>query len=178
MNNNIKIIQTNSSSSDELIYDVMKVEEAVFDEEYRGEYESIIKRFHIVRDMLFLAYDNEKLVGYFCFLPINNKVYNDLVLKGIYHDDDLEPDELVNIDEAEHLLLLSIAIIPEYQNIGIAGKFMKSFEEMVNKHKNIKSVVACTITSGGEKFVKFNGYSMLFDNYKDKGYKIYEKRYL
>lgn len=46
MNKNIKIIQTNSSSKDDVIYEVMKVEEAVFDKEYRFKNISINKKYH------------------------------------------------------------------------------------------------------------------------------------
>ena len=111
MNENIKIIQTNSMTEDGVIYDIMKIEEAVYEEQYRGKYEAIRERFYAFKDIFFIAYHEGEVVGNLIFYPINEKIYKDVSVNGNYHEDDLRSIDVVKIEDAKYLMLSSIAVL-------------------------------------------------------------------
>ena len=61
----VTVTASNSDTKEDIIYELMEIESAVYPENMRGEYASIKARFQKWPEMFFLAYDQDKIVGYF-----------------------------------------------------------------------------------------------------------------
>lgn len=175
----VKVIASNRDTKEDIIYELMKIESAVYSEDMQGEYESIKARFQKYPEMFYLAYDENEVVGYLCYFPISQGVYDDIMYKGHFRDDDIEPKDIPPLETAKHVYFLSIALYPEYQNQGIADKMMEAFEKLIHE-KNVKEcqiedVIATTVTYDGEKFVKRYGFNLHLDKWEKEKFKVYAK---
>ena len=175
----ILIKASNKDTKNSVIYELMKIENQVYKEEFRGKYNSIYKRFLKFPEMFYIAFDNKRIVGYLCYFPISDSLYRDIVENGIFCDDDIEPKDVVPFSSKTHLYFLSIAIYKEYQDRGIADRMMEEFEKRINLEKEkgnyVKDITAATVTEDGEKFALKYGYKLLYDKLDENGYKIYRK---
>lgn len=127
-----------------------------------------------------MAYHQDKIVGYFCFFPISQKIYDDITHMGCFRDDDIKPEDILSLETARHIYILSVALYQEFQNKGIADKMMAEFENLIYKRNaegcQIEDIIATTVTDDGEKFVKRYGFKLHFDNWKKERFKIYVRR--
>ena len=99
----LSVIASNYETKESIISELMEIENEVYAEDMRGEYESIKARFEKFPEMFFLAYDRDRIVGYFCFFPISQKLYEEMVNKGCFRDDDIEPEDIVPLQETRHV---------------------------------------------------------------------------
>lgn len=177
----IKIICSDENTDEKIIYRLMDIEAKEYEPCWRGEFSSIRERFIKYPEMFYLVYDGEELVGYFCYFPISQKLYEDIAVKFQFHDDDILPDDIVPIKEASHLYLLSVVILKQYQDTGVADEIMKMFENFISQKRQegvyIKDVIASTVTNAGEKFVKRYGYELMYEQRQLEGFKIYKKEF-
>lgn len=173
---NIRIVYSDKSIGDDLIYKLMRIEEDAYAPEYRGEFDSIAKRFHKVKDMFVLAYDKDKVIGYLCFFPISDKLHDEIINADGFHDDDILPEDVETWKDCNHVYLLSIALFKDYHKQGI-GKLMMNafFDRMREKNsggQRVEDIVASVVTSAGEGIVEKYG----FDKIKcsvDGAFKVY-----
>lgn len=176
----VRVIASNCDTKEDIIYALMKIERAVYSENMRGEYESIKARFQKYPEMFFLAYDEDEIVGYFCFFPITQRIYDDVMYKGCFRDDDIKAEDILPMETARHIYLLSVALYKEYQDKGIADKMMEEFQILIDKRNKdggqIEDIIATVVTDDGEKFAERYGYKLHFDNWEKEGYKIYVRR--
>lgn len=161
----------------DIVPDLMNIEKKVYVPEYCGEYESIQARYCKNRDTFILAYDDDKMIGYLCFLPISQRLYNELINTETFHDDDISPDDIENYHDGVNLYLLSIAILPEYQNSDVIIKMTSEFSNFVkNKEENgikFNNIVASAVSEDGEKLLShlgFNKIKTVEDQYVLYGY--------
>ena len=176
----VTITASNSDTKEDIIYELMEIESAVYPENMRGEYASIKARFQKWPEMFFLAHDQDKIVGYFCFLPISQRVYDDVIHRGCFRDDDIAPEDILTLETARHVYILSVALYQKFQNKGIADKMMEEFEKLVYDKNaegcRIEDIVAATVTADGEKLAKRYGFKLHFDNWEKEGFKVYVRR--
>lgn len=172
----VRLIQSNINTREEIIFELMDIEREVYDIKYRGEFQAIRERFRQFPDMFILAYDSEKIIGYFCFIPISERLYEEMTIKGIFHDDDILPVDIASLEECYHIYLLSVAIYKQYQNTGIAEEMMEKFETLLktSSYRKVKDVIASTVTADGEKYIRRYGYKIISDK-QSLGFKIYQK---
>ena len=175
----IKILSSSCKTSDDIIHDILKIENEVYTEDMRGDFESIKARFNKYPEMFFLAYDEDKKVGYFCYFPISQKLYEEIVYDKAFRDGDIKSEDIVSIEETSHIYALSIAIYKNYQNMGIGKAIMKKFDDFIkmkcSEGCKIKDIVATVVSSDGEKCAKQNGFQLCHDMWREKSYKIYKK---
>lgn len=177
----VEIIASNRNTEEEIFHEVMDIEAEVYTDDMRGDYQSIqsIKgRFNKYPEMFFLACEDGKIVGYFCFFPICQKLYEEIVHMGYFRDDDIKPEDIVSIETAKHIYIFSVAVYKKYQDTGLADEMMKQFEMFIDKCKEegsqIENVIATTVTDDGEKFAKKYGFNLHLDR-RQEGFKIYLK---
>lgn len=173
------IIGTTSMTSEDVIHDIITIENEVYPENMRGDFESIRARFTKYPEMFFLVYDKDKIVGYFCYFPISQKLYEEIVFNKAFRDGDIKPESIVSLEKASHIYALSIAILKKYQNLGIAEKLMKIFDDFIktkcSEGCKIEDIVATVVSIDGERCAKKNGFQLCHDAWREKGYKIYKK---
>lgn len=179
MNDDIRIRYSDSSTSDEIILELMKIESDVYAPEYRGEYDSIAKRFHKFRDMFVFAYDGDKVIGYLCFFPISKRLHDEIVYSEGFHDDDIEPEDVVQLTHNNYIYFLSIALYKAYQGRGIGRTMVDAFfdklKEESEKGRNIEDIVASVVTDQGEKIARDYGFSLVKDYSETAHYKLFRK---
>lgn len=155
------------------IYEVMKIENEAFEEQYRGDEESILRRYRVYPDMLDFAYDGFKTVGYLCWFPIKDSLYKDIINSENLHDDDIEPEQMEpDLGKASHVYLLSIAVYPFHKGKGYGASMMETFLKRVQRIPNLKDVIASAVTPDGERICEKFGFEFV----KDCGsFKVYRR---
>lgn len=174
--NEIRIINSNASTKVQIINDLMEIEKAVYEEEYRGEFDPIKARFEKFPEMFILAYDGDKLIGYFCWFPISKSLHDRILTDKALFDDDISPDDVVSIGKDNYVYIISTAILPKYQNNNTGTEMMQRFFQILraNNKKGLKTldVLTSVISEEGERLVRSNGFIMAEDRVGN-GYKLY-----
>ena len=172
----VKITQSNSNTKYEIINDLMRIEKIVYEESCRGKYDSIKARFEIFSNMFILAYDGDELIGYLCWFPISKMLHNRIIVDKALFDDDIKPEDVVDIGEENYIYIISVAILPEYQRRNIGTEMMKKLIRILKAYsengKKIKDVLTSVISEKGEGLVLKNGFVMV-ENRSESGYKLY-----
>lgn len=175
-NINVTITHSRIPISDEIIYGVMDVERSVYRPEDRGTRSAIMRRMEKYPEMLILAEVNKKIVGYLCCFPISEKLFLDITGNGNYHDDDIPPEDVVTFSSNTHLFIISAAIYPEYQNMGIADAMMDYLSTQVqNKCADgcsVSDITTIAISPDGERLATRYGLHLHFGD--NPGYKVYK----
>lgn len=176
---NINIKYSDNFTDDSLIYDLIEIEKDVYKKEYCGKYEMIHDRFHRYKDMFILAYDNDKVIGYLCFFPISNSLEYEIIYTENFHDDDIEPKDIVEIEKNNNIYLISIALYKRYHRKGIGKLMMSSFFDKMRTEKkvghNINKIIASVVTVEGETLLNKYGFKLVNDLMEKKNYKLYIK---
>jgi GNAT superfamily N-acetyltransferase len=122
----------------------------------QGTFEEVYGRFKANRDTYVLLYDNDTLIGYFCFFPIKAALYDKIVNDDKLFDSDI-PGEMLEQYEAHNaykLFVISTAILPEYQKKGLSKKLLNGFYQFIldKKKHNIMftSALSSSVTPEGK----------------------------
>jgi len=148
----------------ETVFDaIQKIDHAVFHENGLASMQSDIDRYEAYRDSYIFALVDDEIVGYLCYFPITENFYK-MVIKGDkVYDGDITSTDICNLnEESNYIFLLSVAILPEYQNKGISKQFSRILKEAFVNIK-IKDMVSYAFTIGGEHFLNVLG----LKKYKD-----------
>ncbi len=173
----IRIEYSTDHTDEKIIRDLMKIETDVYEPEYRGEYEAINRRFQKLREMFVLAYDEKKLIGYLCFFPISDRLFHELMNKNFFHDDDIQPDDVMEWKETNHIYLLSIALYRNYHGKRIGVKMMQAFFDRIkvrqDEGKRTNDILASVVTKEGEGLAKKFGFTLIRDLTVTNKYKLF-----
>ena len=135
-------------NSDTLL-DVYKIDEIVYETEDRSTMEQIVERFESKKNDYLLAYCGNKLIGYLTYLPINetckDKILNDDYFKDYLIDSSHIPD---NKSKDSSVYILSIAVLPEYQGLGLGLTLSK---ELNKRLRYLNYVYGCENVIATEK---------------------------
>lgn len=151
-------IRYSKDIKENIIGDILDIESAVYEEKYRGTYESIQARYNKNKDTFILAYDKNRMVGYLCFLPITDNLYDEIIQANNLHDDDILPEDITGFYNKVNLYLISIAIIPQFQDTEVIKEMTVAFFSLLKKMREdnicINNIIASTVTKDGEKYLK------------------------
>ncbi len=152
------IIKYSRDIKENIIQDLIDIESKVYEEKYRGEYQSIKARYQKNNDTFVLAYDKERMIGYLCFIPISNILYNDLIGTNNFHDDDIKPEDITQYYDNVNLYIISIAILPSYQDTEVIREMTKAFfiflKEKREQNICINNILASAVTVDGTKYLE------------------------
>ena len=167
-------IKRSKNIKTDFIYDVMYLDSIAYSEDMQGTYKSINNRFKKNKDSYILAYDNKKLIGYICFFPISNDLYDEMLVSNTIKDDDILPDDIVPYKKGEkhNVFIISTVIEPKYRDKEavklITDEFIKFIKEKNDNDYIIDKVLGTTVSEDGFKFATRLNF---------KVYKTYEKNY-
>lgn len=150
--------------SRDMIFDaVQRIDNAVFHEKALATKESDIARYEAYKDSYIFAVSEKEIIGYVCYFPITKTFYQN-VIKGehIYDGDILSADICDLSEKGNYIFLLSAAILPAFQKLGISKQFSKLLNEELNSI-NIEDIVSYAFTSGGEHFLNGLGLAAVKD---------------
>ena len=142
--------------NDSFLNQVLEIDSLVYPKDLQGSFQSVSKRYHKNKDCLILAVENDSIIGYFCFFPITEELFNHISNNVTFIDDDLNEKDILENAENSNIFLLSAAIHPEYQNGTAILKLLRSFKAYI-KNKGIKSLCAYAISPIGEKLARHLG---------------------
>ena len=167
-------IKRSKNIKTDFIKDIMCLDSLAYNEDMQGTYDSISNRFKKNKESYILAYDNKKLIGYICFFPISDELYNEMLVSDTMKDDDISPDDIVSYKEGKkhNIFIISIVIDPSYRDKEaiklITNEFIKFIKEKNENDYIIDKVLGTTVSDDGFKFATRLNF---------KVYKTYEKNY-
>ncbi|MDR3058381.1 MAG: GNAT family N-acetyltransferase [Prevotella sp.] len=150
--------------SRETIFDAIQaIDHAVFHENGLSDIQGDIARYEAFKDSYIFALHEGRIVGYLCYFPITDEFYK-TVLKGLLvYDANIESTYICDLNSiSNYIFLLSVAVFPEYQNIGISKRFSEILIEELSKLK-VADMVSYAYTIDGEHFLSVFG----LKRYKD-----------
>jgi GNAT superfamily N-acetyltransferase len=138
---------------------IQQIDQSVFHENGLASEQSDRDRYEAYKYSKIFALHEGKIIGYLCYFPITRGFYNSVIEGLKVYDGDIESGDICGLnDNANYIFLLSVAILPEYQNQGISKQFSEILIEDFSKIK-IKDIVSYAFTSGGEHFLNTLGLS-------------------
>jgi GNAT superfamily N-acetyltransferase len=118
---------------------ILDIDKKVFSSVVQGTFESVGGRFEANKESYILAYHNFEIVGYICFFPVTRELREKIEKEERVFDDDISSADILpypqTAEEAESeydIFLISIAVLPDYQGIGIGSGLMKEFFTFVS----------------------------------------------
>lgn len=174
----LKIVQSNSETPVDIINKIINIEENVYEPKYRGTFDSISNRFNKFKEMFILAYVNNLLVGYVCFFPISDTLYNDILYSDGFYDDDIKAIDIECYRNVNHIYIISIAVLNDYQKQHIGTNMMSYlFDTLHTKSSECTNVDILTsvISSNGKLIVEKFGFTLVKDLLIEEGYNLYLK---
>jgi len=150
-------------SRQDIFDSIQEIDRSVFHDNGLATQQSDIDRYEAYKDSYIFALCEGKIIGYFCYFPITEKFHKS-VIEGIkVYDGDIESTDICNLkDDFNYIFLLSAAIRPEFQKMGISRQFYEIFIEEFSKIK-IKDMVSYAFSEGGEHLLNHIG----LKNYKE-----------
>jgi GNAT superfamily N-acetyltransferase len=150
-------------SRQEIFDSIQEIDRSVFHDDALATQQSDIDRYEAYKDSYIFALHGGKIIGYLCYFPITEKFYKS-VIEGIkVYDGDIASADICDLkDDFNYIFLLSVAIIPEFQNNGISKLFSEILIKEFSRIK-VKDMVSYAFTIGGEHFLNHIG----LKNYKD-----------
>lgn len=165
MSKNIEIrLSTAFNPKLDIITDIMEVDRVAYKGKCRFEYESLRARYLKNRDTYILAYDGltGQLIGYFNFIPISEMLYYDMCCSDKMRGDDITPNEMTEYGFATNLHLMSVAVLPEYQNTDVIEELKNEFRAFLEEKEltmyYFLSITAYGATPSGTKFLRNLGF--------------------
>ena len=145
---------------------LVSIDQTCYEPSYWGDPANTVARFLKNRQsFVFVVDDSDGVVGYINFFPCEEGLYEDNVWTGsVIRDDDISPDEVAcyRTDE-NHLFVLSVAILPSYQDGEAIKVLTKGFVEYLNYLQDecgypITDIAATAVSDQGRKALR----NMLF----------------
>ncbi len=155
-------VKTGSTAPSGFIEDVFELEKLVYTPELCGDIANMYKRYERCKDTFILLYDQDVLAGYINLLPVSDTLYDEMVNRGDHRmrDDDITPEEMApwSTETANHVLVLSVVVHPEYQDTNAIVRLSKAFLAFLRKKAKegyeIDSLFGYAVSLGGIKFMK------------------------
>ena len=158
----------------DFIDEILRIDEAVYDECWRGTKESLTARFNANRESYILACEGQKIVGYTCFFPIAEELSNRMQTEEKAFDDDIEATDILPEypkDAVADVFIISTAVLPAYQGEGIIKQlkieFLKFLSDKINAGTKIPYILFCRLKPDG---------TLNFRKYKFNDYKMFEEQ--
>ena len=158
-------IQSISDLDIKLINNILKIDALVYPEHLQGSFDEVHARFNANREMFVLLYDESEIIGYICFFPIVDTLYESILSEDKMFDSDI-PSEMIQAYEPHKtykLYVISAVIHPDYQGKGLSRLLVDGFHKfLLDKNKkgiNFSSALATSVTSEGEALCRKLGFT-------------------
>lgn len=173
---NIKCIFS-KGKNDSFINDVLALDALSYPDYILGSFKSVSERYHKNTDSYILAYkDDSTLIGYICFFPVTDSIFEKMMTTSKMVDDDLTFDdvEVYRKNNKNNILIISIVISPEYRDGNTIKEISKSLadyiENKINEGYEISSFVGSTVSEDGFKVLSRWGFKKIKD--LEDGYQL------
>lgn len=149
----------------DFLHEVLAIDSLIYPIDICGTYESVNERYLANRDSYLLAIEDNKIIGYFCFFPIVDALYDSIMGTDALFDDNIGYHQICEYKSSNNLMLISIAIHPAFQNKEAIVQLTNHFHQFIKAKNaagfNIKSIVATAISVDGKNALERLGFSYL-----------------
>ncbi|MCL2170147.1 MAG: GNAT family N-acetyltransferase [Defluviitaleaceae bacterium] len=152
--------QSVSDLDKKLIDDILKIDSLVYPEHLQGTFDEVHGRFKVNREMFVLLYDQSQLIGYLCFFPIKEALYERIINEDMVFDSDIEGEmvEAYETGKTYKLYFLSVAIHPDYHGKGLSKLLVdgtcKFLEQKIKEGINFCTALITSVSPEGEALAK------------------------
>lgn len=111
----------------DFINDVLRLDSEVYPRKLQGTFASVNGRYQRNKQSYILAYDNNQLIGYICFLNISKNLRNQLLINPLSNDDLINAKDIIKftLKEPNTLYIISIVVNKKYRGQGVGGTLVK-----------------------------------------------------
>jgi GNAT superfamily N-acetyltransferase len=135
-----------------------EIDSVVYNEVDRDTIENIYARFVKDKSLYFAAMNSDVIVGYLAAFPISESYRDKMLSHGMESDSDIVPDDVVV--GSSTLYLISVAILPEYQDTKVITYLLQELKSKLAKRKDYKRVIAHAVSDAGYKMMKRLGFEV------------------
>lgn len=150
--------------NDNFINDVLRLDSKVYPRKLQGTFDSVNGRYQRNKQSYILAYDNNELIGYICFLNISKHLRNQLLNNPLSNDDLINPNDIIKFTKQEPntLYIISIVVNKKYRGQGVGGSLVRELKKfimsLIKKDYAFDYVYGVAVTRAGYKLAKKNGF--------------------
>ncbi len=154
-------IKRSKNMPTEFLYDILKIDNEVYDEDLCGDFDSLNSRFQASKESYLLLFDEDKMVGYMAFFPISDDLYTKITTLDMVFDDNIDPIELVPYSNNYHMYIISIAIKESYRDKNgiklLLAEFAALLDEKQKEGFSPSELTALAVSGDGSKLLNSIG---------------------
>jgi GNAT superfamily N-acetyltransferase len=157
-------VQYSNELDKKFINEILEIDASVYPEHLQGTFEEVYGRFCANREMFVLLYDDKRLIGYLCMFPIIDSLFQEISNGDKLFDSDI-PGEMLEQYKPNNvykLYLISMVIIPEYQNKGLSKYLIKGFYHFLHEKKKenilFSVILSSAVTNDGKQMLERMGF--------------------
>lgn len=164
---NIIYKRSDKMPNGDFIHDVLRLDSEVYPRKLQGTFDSVNGRYQRNKQSYILAYDNNQLIGYICFLNISKRLRNQLLDNPLSNDDLINSEDIIQFSKKDPniLYIISIVVNKKYRGQGIGGTLVKELREFINsliaKGYKFDCVYGTAVTRAGYSLAKKNGFEII-----------------
>ena len=125
----------------------------------------IMDRFISSKNDYLLAYCGNKLIGYMSYFPINNRCRDELINNDDFMDGCIDGTHILeNKLQGSSVYIISVAVLPEYQGLGLGMTLIKELDKRFDYLNNIygcEDVIATAINEKGIRVLENSGFKKI-----------------
>lgn len=152
----MKIIESNGSE-ETFLEKILDIDSQVYSEDMQGSMQSVGERYHKHPTSFLLVEDEGNIVGYICYFPICESLYQRMIVSDEPLDDNITADEIGDYSDKTHLFVISIVIIETYRDgnaiMLLLDEWKAKMKKKIEDGYGIESISGYTVSEDGKKFV-------------------------
>lgn len=157
--------ELNDQELRKIVEDVLELDSQVYSSEFQGTFSSVMNRVLANRDCLIMVRVQDKVVGYICFFPICDELYNEIMSSDNFYDNDIVGNQIIDYGIDTNLFIISLVISKEYRNGEVIKILNNNFKEWIRK-KMISGIefqhfIAYSISRDGMKWLQQFGFDSI-----------------
>lgn len=175
----MQIVHSRDMKSSGMLYDILKLDSVVYAEELQGNLKTVKERYEKNKDCLILLYEERALIGYAYIVPITKTLETKIIENDELYDDNITANDITEYSKEGNILyLMSVVILPEFQNGVATSMLANGIVNFVNdKEENgyhIQKTLATTVGDSGYKFLEKLNFK--FKKKLSNGYRVVERK--
>lgn len=144
------------------IMNILELDAEGYPSEFQGNFSSVMDRVLSNRDCLIMVRFQEKIVGYICFFPICESLFNEIMNSSNMYDNDIVGTQIIEYGLNSNLFIISIVISDKYRNGEVIKILNNSFKRWIankiDKGITFQNFLAYSISTDGVKWLHNFGF--------------------
>lgn len=151
-------IKESNGSDDIFLEKVLDIDRQVYSEDMQGSLQSVGERYRKHPTSFLLLEDEDNIVGYLCYFPICDSLYQRMIFSHEPLDDNITANEIRDYSDKTHLFVISIVIMEAYRDgkaiVLLLDEWKTKIKKKIEEGYGVESISGYTVSEDGRKFVK------------------------